>query len=285
MSSLDDSQGIGGGNAGDDNPFSLPESDFVDDASNNETAGQRVGLGYADAASEQGSADEAGLQAEQPDSSDSGNADLKHDVAPSSGRTDSTDSDTCDDKDTSGAHRTSNARSNGSGQQEERAYSSPAQQSDSQPSPENSTPDQVEEQAKLPLDRVIQRGEQIGAGRDPMTGKPDTDRKTWTEADKQAAWDNADIVPGEDKTKVRQDAKGDVMHRDDYGKNKTSVGPLNLYKTSICSYKQPLFSGLFEAISRRLVPKMRPTQKLFVAFLAQVSMLAQTLRGLHRSLA
>lgn len=262
MSFLDDSQGIGGGNAGDDNPFSLPESDFV----NNETAGQRVGLGYADAASEQDSADETGLQAEQPGSLDSGTADLKRDVAPSSGRTDSTDNDTCDDKDTSGAHRTSDARSTGSGQQEERAYSSPAQRSDTQPSPENSTPDQVEEQAKLPLGRVIQRGEQIGAGRDPMTGKPDTDRKTWTEADKQAAWDNADIVPGEDKTKVRQDAKGDVMHRDDYGKNRRSVGPLKFIRLVSAHTSSLCFLACLRQSPGGWLRKMRPTQKFFVAF-------------------
>lgn len=89
-------------------------------------------------------------------------------------------------------------------------------------------------QEPLPLDRVIQRGEQIGAGIDPQTGKPDTHRKTWTKADKLAAWSKGKPVDGQDESKVRRDVTGATLHWDDYGKDTVSQSwPLNHIDISI----------------------------------------------------
>lgn len=73
-----------------------------------------------------------------------------------------------------------------------------------------------------PLDNICQRGEQIGAGLDPITGKPETTRRKWTGEEKVAVWEKAAEIPGKDATKIRMDSADREIHWDDYGKRQAS---------------------------------------------------------------
>ena len=69
-----------------------------------------------------------------------------------------------------------------------------------------------------PLEGICQRGEQIGAGLHPITGKPETHWRTWTNEEKVAVWEKAAKMPGKDAAKIRMDSADHEIHWDDYGK-------------------------------------------------------------------
>lgn len=186
MSFLDESEGVGGETAGDGNPFSLPESDFAGSDANDETAGQRVGLGYADEVSDQNGAVDTGAQdhgAESQGRTSAADFEAK-DAALSPDDKEYTESPSAASKQTRKKRtRQSNVSSEGTGSPAAAGHGQAPSSLTDRPreggSQEGLLHEEVQnhgaEEALLPLQRVVQRGEQIGAAR--MPGKLDAKRK------------------------------------------------------------------------------------------------------------